>query len=688
MKTVSILPTLLCCAAMAQEPATPDYAKLADVFAPPGELPSFQAIVPENVQAWAGSVVAQLGQEELDAIWLDGLRDSVVCQAVAIALLTEDTETIVASPQLLSRALGACAWLGGRARKLRARRRVAGSAPADWLADAFGDLETMHAMCSAELLRRHSGSVEANRLLILPRMAEVVGEAELLVAVERLGERIRGVDRIALARRYLRKADFAAAVAQLDAFATSVQPVRLDARDALVKEVPRLRRRIALARTLQQDAARSPDDAVAQLRLQAILGRAGVLAEAERLVAAGTGSALPHSLLAMRALENRDAASVKKHVEAARKYEDRDGRVGFLLVMAGGEQQQKKLLESSDAEAEASQWLFEAAKCFENESGEVADLFRMLQLTGWPKVSNLDMLARFTALTAEGKIEPERSAPFQLMLAGCLLGEREDAQVALSKPVAADLLQRPLLMRQLATVATMVALDLERAGFWKRAEAIQSRQLDTFEDAAWIGYLRALRAWSAARSREDRVKVAERLVALQTPLASRRDWAVASSPFVIQTMLGMRIEGAGFAEHRPFSAEGAAGVALLPVALAMLVGSDVGSGMKLARQLEKEDLRPIERLLLLSVQAVAMDRAGEVERAAALARKALAADIWEDLSARLAMRGVLLRNRFSWQFGMRNLQTEAKAMFDCVPLLVPPMPSRGVLKAIVAKDQG
>lgn len=259
------------------------------------------------------------------------------------------------------------------------------------------------------------------------------------------------------------------------------------------------------------------------------------------------------------------------------------------------------------------------------------------------------------------------------MLAGMVdgAGDVDTALRFLALPVGAALQQRPLLMRQRASVATIAVIwgvmtdgdeDLLARS---RALAVQARRdLAELGDETYAGYLELLERWVAADAGAEQRAVREALAALPVSVVQHGVWLPGSAALVFGAG---GVDRDGFVNLRAATGRGRDPMALVPLAVA-LAASDHASARSMLDYL-RSSVKDSRARNLLAVAEIAGGASEAV--AAARARSVLASEDWSESEARELAHGVWMRFQLDWDLGYTRRGPVFTCRLQCEPTLLP-----------------
>lgn len=644
---------------------------------------------PEAQRAAAAALFDGVSVRERVTLWLcDGHPAPGALPTLAILTLGAADGCEADDPDLpwvlLQESL-CCSWL----RRWRdAAERLVGNAN-DAPPEEREALRRREAETLVRLFRSHAGG-EPSLLAVALGMHVFADEFDahdldlVTRAIDRLADRapLRAV--VAHAQRRLRLEQFEPVDALL-ARAADLQPIGPDyARERELAELDEFRERLARARRYAEDYAQAPDDPVLELRYRAVTG-ALVRPLCERLVARGFEHALPHELLAVIAMGNGDRDAALRELEVARAKPGMGARGAVLLILT----RITPLLQRGRDEAVDDPELIRGLRAEFDEALSLVALRpeerRLVQLLSEVSPDDDDPFAAVAAdlLMREGA--PAERVPHYALLAAALSVHDVAVGLRLLDRAPAEPLRRfPWMMRQRAVAGTALALRADAEQRERAERVLQACLTDARAagvDGGWLGYLQLVTKWGTDDGAASRRAVAEQLQQLDVDVLERGGTSAYVSSVVARLLAGDEVDVAAVLDRLQQLPERSL-ADFAAIALGMIAGSQADAGMQLAGRLPEPSLRPHLRLALDAARAVAC-REHDLDRAREFARSALDSDMWHSREQQLLTRGVLLSSSVRWGNDARVHGVEFYFDLHSVPVLVPPLPSRETLQAIV-----
>jgi hypothetical protein len=689
MRRASLTFSSLLAVAAAQE--APDWSALLEAAPAVVEVPAVVDRFPPDLRPWAEGLTAGLTEEDRVALFADGLRTDDLGRAFAAATLLQRAGASLdeASPRALYEEVVACHLIERVARVAAMEGKVARARTPEWLQKAEAPARARGAALLVRLLRRH-GADRAAALAVCEAVDLLLPEGEAAAPIERAarrqavrqlgGEGARISDCLDWFSAELRAREFDAAEAALEAARAASTPYAFDRRERALERLEASSVTLAQVRELAAQAAAGDDSPFLQLQLASKVGAADLDSRARALVDAGYEHALPHTILAMSALLAGRREEARSHTERARALPGADARVGVLLAVLAWPQVQRRLLEAPgevETELAVERLLGELDEAVAGDPSPAAAALRELRGAGWPEASGKELAVRIAARFGASERAPATSQGYSLALAGVLAGmvdgagDVDTALRFLSLPFGAALQQRPLLMRQRASVATIAVIWGVMTGgnddllARSRALAVQARRdLADLGGETYAGYLGLLERWVAADAAAEQRAVREALAALPVSIVQHGAWLPGSAALVFGAG---GVDRDGFVNLRAATGRGRDPMALVPLAVA-LAASDHASARSMLDYLRSSVKDGRARNLL----AVAEIAGGAPEAvAAARARSVLASEDWSESEARELAHGVWMRFQLDWDLGYTSRGPVFTCRLQCEPTLLP-----------------
>ena len=675
--------------AAAQE--APDWSALLTAAPAVVEVPAVVDRFPPDLRPWAEGLTAGLDERDRAALFADGLRTDDLGRALAAVTLLHRAGASLdeASPRALYEEVVACHLIERIARVASMKGKVARARTPEWLQKAAAPARARGAALLARLLRRH-GAGRAAALAVSESVELLLPEGEAAASIERAARR-QAVRRLgSVAARVsdcldwfdaeLRARDLDAAEAALEAGRAASAPYAFDLRERALERLEASAVTLAQVRELEAQAEAGDDGAFLQLQLASKIGAADLDQRARALVDAGYEHALPHTILALSALLAGRSDEARSHTERARALPGADARVGVLLAVLAWPDVQRQLLEAPgevETEVALERLLTQLDEAVGGDPSPAAAALRELRSAGWPEASGKELAVRIAASFGATESAPTTSQGYSMALAGALAGMVDgdgDVDAALrflSLPVGAPLQQRPLLMRQRASVATIAVIwslltDAD-AGLLERSRALAEqarRDLAALGDVTWPGYLALLERWVAADDEAEQQAVREALTALPVSFAQHGAWLPGSAAMVFGAG---GVDREGFVNLRAATGRGRDPLALVPLAVAGAV-TDPASARSMLDYL-RSSVKDGRARNLLAVAEVAGGASEAV--AAARARSVLASEDWSEGEARELAHGVWMRFQLDWDLGYTRRGPVFTCRLQCEPTLLP-----------------
>ena len=300
----------------------------------------------------------------------------------------------------------------------------------------------------------------------------------------------------------------------------------------------------------------------------------------------------------------------------------------------------------------------------------------------------------FAELLVEARRSPATKQGYMLGLIGSagafLAGKSDSYEFALrflELPVDAELLQHPLLMRQIASVATIIAAQTvireASAEEQRQARALAARARERSREVGdhdWAAYLELTERWVAARGEQQQQEVLVDIGALKVARMQDGAWYPGSTALVMGLAAGDRFDRPQYMSLRAVTGSRSP-TALLPLAVRMMV-DDPASAQSLVKQLRGVFHAGKERNIL----AVAEIAGGAPQAvASARARSVLASDDWSESSARALAHGLYTTGSVSFAFSMNSLRPQLDCNFACMPIMLPKLEVATRLKGLVRR---
>gem|GEM_PF-5035203 len=661
---------------------------------PSNESPADVADVIASARPWAEAVTEHLSDDDRAALLGDGPSVHPVARAVAISslLASAGRELAELGPRDLYEQAVACGVLTLAAGEAEVVGAVAASRTPEWAKRVRAPAIARGRAALSRLLRQHPAARDAAQALVqcwdLLLPDEVSRDRSLVGlrrrALEQLGDAADVGAWLGLTGMILGGRDLAAAGAALERAREARAPVLLGERERRIDGLEGAAEWLAAAASSRRAGEAADDSPLAGLQQAVLYREDDTEARARALLASGVEHALPEVVLAWGAFMAGRRGEAGERVARAAALPGADLRVAVLrLLVALPELQRRSAKSPDDVETRlaAVQLLSDFNALVEDVDGPVATGARvMLDAVDAQFFADEDPLPRFASLLAEAHRAPSTKQEYLVGLIGAasalMAGRDDDYDLALSfldLPIAAALARRPLLMRQRASVATIVAAQTMIGGASSdvqghaRALAAQAREDSrALGDRDWAAYLGLVERWVAARDDEEEGQVLKDLGGLDVMPVQDGAWQPGSTALVMASPAG-----AAFDRTRFLSLRAATGAdspsALVPLAVTMMVQEPASAKSMFAYL--RGALPPGSERNILSVAEIAGGAPPAV--AAARARAVLASEDWSEFRARRLAHGLHVTGSMHFGFAMQNLRPSLDCRFECTPVMLP-----------------
>ena len=659
-----------------------------------------------DARPWATRIASGLSRAERAAVLRDGPRSKDVVTAVAMsAALDRAGERLQdLSAQALYERAFACSQLVGLAAQRDVQSKALGRAEPGPAAAQQRAAIAHGAAALASLCRRYPADAYTARAflefaptLFAERDVDDDVRLDLIVAAVRVLGDDAGVGAwLQVASARLRARDVVGARAAVARARVAPMPFSLELCESRFDELADIEQWVR-AVEIEAAAARgtSPLDALEQ----AVLYRTGdIAARARAALQAGVVHALPEAALAWEDLMAGRRSEAAARIERAAKLPGVGLRVTVMRMLIALPELQRRRAESPDdpqLHLEMDIMLSEMDDAVGEVGGAVATGARvLLDSAAGGEDAARSALRDFASVLAETKRAPQTRDEFVLGLIGaagaCLDAEATESELALrflELPVDAALARRPILMRKLASVATVVAAQ---AAIYEASDAFQQRARDVAEqararsrelgDVDWADYLELTERWVAARSVEDQRAVLEDLGAITASRVQDGAWLPGSAALVLGLGAGDSFDQQAFLSLRAVSGA-AAPSAMVPLAAVLLVHNQAAA-QSLVGSLRQALPPGVERNIL----AVAEIEGGAPPAvAAARARSVLGSQDWSDAKAKSLARGLQVAGEVGFGFNMVGMRPELRCSFECTPVMLPKLKRATELKSLARR---
>lgn len=672
----------------------PEWGALAGAL--PASSPPGIVEVLADARPWATRVASGLSLAERAAVLSDGPRSKdVVTAAAMLAALDsagEDLQDLTARA-LYERAFACCQLVGLAAQRDVQHKALDRAAPGPAvtereaaLAHGGAALASLFRRYPAEALTARAFLEFAPTLLAAETDADDRRQGLVAAAAQALGEDAGVAAWLQVAATRLRSRDVAGARAAVARARVAPMPFSLELRESRFDELADLERWL-----LEVDVERAKGRATSPLVAleRSVLYRADdITTRARAALRAGVEHALPEAALAWQDLMAGRRGEAAARIERAAKLPGADLRVTVMRLLIAVPELQRRRAESPDDPQlvlELDSMLSEMDGAIGEVGGAVATGARvLLDSAAGGEGAARRALRDFASVLAEAKRAPQTRDEFVLGLIGaagaCLNAEAAASDLALrflELPVDAALARRPILMRKLASVATVVAaqasIHAASSAFRQRARDVAARaraRSRELGDVDWADYLELIERWVAARGVEDQRGVLEDLGAIEVSRVQDGAWQPGSAALVMGLGAGGGFDQRAFLSLRAVSGAGAPS-AMVPLAAVLLVHNPT-SAQSLVGSLRNALPPGSERNIL----AVAEIEGGAPPAVAAVrARSVLGSDDWSDARAKSLANGLQVAGEVGFGFNMVGMRPELRCSFDCTPIMLPKLKS-------------
>lgn len=684
---------------------SPDWTALLEIL-PVDESAMDVADAISEMRPVATSMTASLTGEERAKVFLDGLREHDIVNAIAVLTLLDDEgrDLDELEPRVLYEHVFSCQALVASAARSNVQSSMLGQGgtPA-WLQKAREPALAHGRAAMERLLRLHPSDTHTHKAIsqcwvaLLPKtlLADPRHTDLHRQAVELLGEAAGVGDWMGVTFAMLRARKFDAARVALAAARTARWPFSLGERERMFDKMDDAAQWLLDATTLRADAS-DKDESPLEVLQQAVMYRADDIEERARaMLDAGVEHALPEVVLAWESFlaGRRDDAVAR--VERASSLPGADLRVVVLRLLVSLPELRQRLIKSPDdleAELAMERMRSEIDATLGDDDDPVSIGARVLLVQNYGQaLSDQSPAQRFAETLVNARRSPVTKQEYILGLIGAsgafLAGQSDSFELALrflQLPVDAALAQHPLIMRQRASVATViaahsmireVAAEEQREA---RALAAQARKHSReLGDLDWAAYLEMTERWVAARGEKQEQEVLADVGALEVARMQDGAWYPGSTALVMGLVPGVRFDQPRYMSLRTVTRTQSPS-ALIPLAVRMMV-TDSASAQSLFKQLRGVLQSGKDRNIL----AVAEIAGGAPEAvAAARARSVLANGDWSESRARTLARGFYTTGEMRFGFSMVGMRPQLDCNFECTPIMLPKLKVATRLKGL------
>jgi len=653
------------------------------------------AALPQDVLAWAEALTAPLDAGDRETLFADGLSTDDLGRAVALrALLDPDCQDLgAASPRALYRHVVAARVIEEVAAVAAVRGRLAQARVPEWLQDVRAPARARGRAALVRLLQAHGADRAAAKAVCEGAQLLLGGDEDVAalplelrvrrVATERLGDAARVSDGLRWFGAALRTGDVEAARRALSAARGAALPTSMLQRELALERLEEATATLARVEALTARVAAGEGGPLVEFELACQTAAEDLEARARALIEAGCEHALPHTILAMHALRAGRVEEAQQQTARARSLPGRDARVAVLLAALAFPDVQRRLQaapEDVETVLAVERLLEELDEALGSEETPAVAALRELRAAGWPQASGKELALRIAARFGGARRPPATSQGFSMALTGALAGMVDgDGDVAgalrfLELPVVDALRQRPLLMRERASVATVAAVwcvitdaDDEQRQAAERVAARARAELSALGDDAHARYLELAQRWAAAADADAQRAVLDQLGALEVSPVQFDAWLPGSAALVLGAPPDAGVDRARFVQLRAVTGADRDPLTLVPLAVTGMVRAPESS-----RSMVDYLRRSVQDGRARNLLAVAEIAGGaSPAKAAARARQVLASEDWSESEARELTHGVWLRFQVEWDLSFNRRGPRFACRLRSEPVLLP-----------------